>query len=162
MEQKEFETEVARIRPHLHHEAMRYVSDAADAEDITQEVVLKLWSMHEQLDQYRSIEALAMVMTRRMSLNRLRKPTIPLTETANASVATDATPEALLIGQEYEDQVARLMQALPDKQQTILRMKHVEGMEVADIARLTGSSPEAVRQNLSRARRSILRHFVKE
>ena len=43
-----------------------------------------------------------------------------------------------------------------------LRMKHTEGMEVGEIARLTGSSPEAVRQNLSRARRNILKHFVNE
>lgn len=62
MEQREFEIEVGRIRPRLHHEAMRYVSDEADAEDIAQEVVLKLWVMHDWLDEYRSIEALAVAM----------------------------------------------------------------------------------------------------
>ena len=50
---------------------MRYVSDDADAEDIAQEVVLKLWVMHDRLDEYRSMEALAVVMARRLSLNHL-------------------------------------------------------------------------------------------
>ena len=155
MEQKEFEIEVGRIRPRLHHEAMRYVSDAADAEDIAQEVVLKLWVMHDRLEEYRSTEALAVVMARRLSLNKMRKATVPL-------AATDQTPEASLIEQEDEERVARLIDALPDTQQAVLRMKHTEGMEVGEIARLTGSSPEAVRQNLSRARRNILKHFVNE
>ena len=48
----------------------------------------------------------------------------------------------------------------PDRQQTILRMKHIDGMEVPDIARLTGCSPEAVRMNLSRARRQIRDQFL--
>lgn len=162
MEQKEFEIEVGRIRPRLHNEAMRYVSDAADAEDIAQEVVLKLWVMHDRLEEYRSTEALAVVMARRLSLNKMRKATVPLAEARPADTATDQTPEASLIEQEDEERVARLIDALPDTQQAVLRMKHTEGMEVGEIARLTGSSPEAVRQNLSRARRNILKHFVNE
>lgn len=162
MEQREFEIEVGRIRPRLHHEAMRYVSDEADAEDIAQEVVLKLWVMHDRLDEYRSIEALAVVMARRLSLNHLRTATVPIGELSPAEAATTLTPETDFIGREDEERAQRLIDSLPDAQQTVLRMKHKEGMEVGDIARLTGSTPEAVRQNLSRARRNILRHFVNE
>ena len=45
MEQKEFETEIRRIRKRLLQEAMRYLMDSEEAEDVTQETVLKLWSM---------------------------------------------------------------------------------------------------------------------
>ena len=141
---------------------MRYVSDEADAEDIAQEVVLKLWVMHDRLDEYRSIEALAVVMARRLSLNHLRTATVPIGELSPAEAATTLTPETDFIGREDEERAQRLIDSLPDAQQTVLSMKHKEGMEVADIARLTGSSPEAVRQNLSRARRNILKHFVNE
>ncbi len=141
---------------------MRYVSDEADAEDIVQEVVLKLWVMHDRLEEYRSMEALAVVMARRMSLNHLRSATVPICEAKPADATTALTPEADLIGREDEERAQRLIDALPDAQQAVLRMKHQEGMEVAEIARLTGSSPEAVRQNLSRARRNILKHFVNE
>ena len=67
-----------------------------------------------------------------------------------------------MICREDEERAQKLIDALPGAQQAVLRMKHQEGMEVAEIARITGSSPEAVRQNLSRARRNILKHFVNE
>ena len=49
---------------------------------------------------------------------------------------------------------------LPDLQQSILRMKHLEGFEVEEIARLTGSTPVAVRTNLSRARKRVKEQFM--
>lgn len=160
MEQKHFEAEVCRIRPRLRQEALRYLSDSDDAEDIAQEVVLKLWAMRDRLDEYRSTEALAVVMARRLSLNRLRCATVPLKNACRAEPATHATPETDIISREYAERVEKLMDTLPNTQQAVLRMKHIDGMEVADIARVTGSTPEAVRQNLSRARRNIMKHFV--
>jgi RNA polymerase sigma-70 factor (ECF subfamily) len=41
----------------------------------------------------------------------------------------------------------------------ILRMKHMEGMDIAEIAELAGISHDAIHQNLSRARRAILEQF---
>lgn len=46
--------------------------------------------------------------------------------------------------------------ALPPVQQAVMRMRNMEGMEYEDIARLIGSTPQAVRQVVSRARRAIL------
>jgi RNA polymerase sigma-70 factor (ECF subfamily) len=43
----------------------------------------------------------------------------------------------------------------------VLRMKHIEGMEVEEIAAAVQMSIDAVYQNLSRARRSILEQFKK-
>jgi RNA polymerase sigma-70 factor (ECF subfamily) len=55
-----------------------------------------------------------------------------------------------------------LIEALPTMQQTILRLRHVEGMEYSEIARITGSSEEAVRKALSRARLAIREKYRKE
>lgn len=151
------------MRPRLQREAMRYLSDSDDAEDIAQEVALKLWAMRERLEEYRSVEALALVMARRLCLNHLRGANAA-TGSMDAGPRTEATsgetPESELISQEETERAWRLMDSLPDAQQAVLRMKHVEGMEVGEIARVTGSSPEAVRQSLSRARRNIMKHFI--
>jgi RNA polymerase sigma-70 factor (ECF subfamily) len=64
-----------------------------------------------------------------------------------------------MIDTEEEERVMEMIRTLPDKQQTILRMKHIDGMEVSEIARTTGMTEEAVRQNLSRARRRIISLF---
>jgi RNA polymerase sigma-70 factor (ECF subfamily) len=47
-------------------------------------------------------------------------------------------------------------------QQTIVRMRHMEGMEMAEIAELIGTSEVAVRKSLSRARQSILKKMNNE
>ena len=61
---------------------------------------------------------------------------------------------------EETSEVMRLIGLLPDMQQTVLRMKHVEGLEIDEIAQMIGSKPDAVRQNLSRARKKIRDQFL--
>ena len=116
MEQMEFETLIRRIRPRLHQEAFRHLLDCDEAEDVTQETVLKLWVMRQELNQYRSIEALAVVMARRIALTRKRKKTVPLTDWQKVDLAESNTPEATVISQEEEDRVLRLMSKLPGAQ----------------------------------------------
>jgi RNA polymerase sigma-70 factor (ECF subfamily) len=62
---------------------------------------------------------------------------------------------------EVYNKLLRLIDTLPTKQQMVLRMKHIEGMEVEEIAAAVQMSIDAVYQNLSRARRSILEQFKK-
>lgn len=161
MEQKEFETLIRQIRPKLYAEALRLLTDGDEAEDVTQETVLKLWTIRQQLEAYRSVEALAVVMVRRLALSRKRvATTIPLSDWQQTDTDSIDSPEDLLISQEEETKIIRMISTLPDAQQTVLRMKHIDGLETSEIARITGSSEEAIRQNLSRARKKILKMFM--
>lgn len=161
MEQTEFETLIQRIRPRLHHEALCQQLDNDEAEDVTQETVLKLWVMRQELGHFRSVEALAVVMVRRIVLTRKRKKSIPLADWREVEIQEHDTPETIVINQEEESRLLRLLSKLPDAQQAVLRMKHIDGLETSEIARITGSSEESVRQNLSRARRKIMQMFIK-
>ena len=161
MEQKEFETLIRQTRPKLHAEALRLLTDSDEAEDVTQEAVLKLWTIRQQLEAYRSVEALAVVMVRRFALSRERvATTIPLADWHQTDTDSSDSPEDLLISQEEETKIMQMISTLPDAQQTVLRMKHIDGLETSEIARITGSSEEAIRQNLSRARKRILKMFM--
>jgi putative RNA polymerase ECF-type sigma factor len=53
-----------------------------------------------------------------------------------------------------------LIAQLPALQQTIIRMKDVEGYELAEIAEITATPVENVRVNLSRARKKIREQFL--
>ena len=46
-------------------------------------------------------------------------------------------------------------------QQTILRLRHIEGMEMKEIAELTGSTEVAIRKTLSRARQTLKQQYQK-
>ncbi|ETD16057.1 MULTISPECIES: RNA polymerase sigma factor [Prevotellaceae] len=156
MEQKDFEIFVLQTRLKLLRSAEILLKDADEAEDAVQDTVFKLWAMRNRLDEYRSVGALSMVVLRRICLNRLRRADFDLPPTVPD---TEPSAEQQLIGREEAERVEKLIASLPDKQQTILRMKHADGLGTATIAQLTGISEEAVRQNLSRARRRILKYF---
>lgn len=53
-----------------------------------------------------------------------------------------------------------IIASLPSVQQTVIRMRHIEGLEIADIAKITGSTPGSIRVALSRARQSIKEIFM--
>ena len=161
MQPKEFEIEAMRIRPHLFREALRWLEDADEAEDIVQDVLLKLWSMKENLETYDSVEALAVVMAKRLSLNRLRNRRKLTCEEEMPDKGDYDTPEHRYISQEEESKIEKLILSLPDTQQTILRMKHIDGLETSEIARLIGCKESTVRSNLMRARKKILTYFIK-
>ena len=162
MEQHKFEIEAKRMRPSILRLAMHYTEDEDEAEDVVQEVLLKLWFLRERLESYRSIDALAMVITRHLCLNRKRErhlEKVPLEE--GRTIIGEDSPEWMIIQEERMDEILKLIAGLPDLQQAVLRMKHVEGFEVEEIARLTGSNPIAVRTNLSRARKKVREEFLR-
>ena len=132
-----------------------------EAEDTVQDVVLKLWTMRDRLGDYRSVEAMAVVITRHLCLSRKRDYGKCLDLQALKETTGSGSPEQLLIGRETEGRLLELIDSLPDRQQAILRMKHVDGMETDEIAALTGMTADSVRQNLSRARRNIMKRFIK-
>ncbi len=158
MERVEFEQWTVCLRPSLMEQAQRLLP-REEAEDIVQDTLCRLWLLRHRLYAYRSRDALARTVLRHLALNRLRdtRHTAALLDTRaevpDLADVTDDTDERLAA-------VLSLVDRLPDRQQTILRMKHIDGLEVPDIARLTGCSPEAVRMNLSRARRQIRDQFL--
>ena len=160
-QQKELERVIVGMRRRLMDEARRFLRNQDEAEDTVQDVVLKLWTMRDRLGDYRSVEAMAVVITRHLCLSRKRDYGKCLDLQALKETTGSGSPEQLLIGRETEGRLLELIDSLPDRQQAILRMKHVDGMETDEIAALTGMTADSVRQNLSRARRNIMKRFIK-
>lgn len=156
MEQERFKQLVGTLRSKLFAYAERLLGDTDEAEDVVQETLLKLWFMRDELDQYRSVEALAMQITKHLCLDRLKR-----SDRQNESLCDElplsdgTTPYSRLEAKDNLQQVMRIIDHLPSLQQAILRMRHVEGLEIDEIANLTGSRPETVRVNLSRARQRV-------
>ena len=157
MESHEFEIFVRRCHTRLLHTARFYLGDVAEVEDIVQETLLKLYTMRDNLDKYRSLDALATTIVRHQAIDALRKKRrYPEHRIERDLIASEESTD------ERTDEILRLIEGLPSKQQLILRMKHIEGMETEEIATLFKMSIDAVYQNLSRARRAILKQFKTE
>ena len=161
MEQEQFKKEVVPLRSRLMACARRMLTQTEDAEDVVQEVFLKLWHMRGDLEKYESIPALSVQITKRLCLNRLKATRNPALSADAEAVDGAPRPDVELEQKDSVQQVIRLIDRLPGQQQTALRMKHIDGLEVDEIAALIGSSPETVRMNLSRGRKRIRDMFLK-
>jgi RNA polymerase sigma-70 factor (ECF subfamily) len=163
MEQKLFIEIVLPLRPRLMAYAGRFMDNPDDAEDITQEVMLKLWCMKGELGAYRNIAALSVLMTKHLCLNALKAKQRRLAGLADAVEEEQVadSPHTALEEKDSLAHVSQIIARLPGLQQAILKMKHIEGLEIEEIAAITGSSPVAVRMNLSRARKKVKDLFFK-
>jgi RNA polymerase sigma-70 factor (ECF subfamily) len=161
MNQEQFKKEILPLRNRLIACSQRLTENKDDAEDVTQEVFLKLWFMREKLDNYRDISALAFTMAKHLSLNIIKHKKFESEGLDEQWQSEDLNPLQELENRDKVEKLLHLMDKLPDLQQSMLRMKHIEGFETEEIASLTGCSIESVRMNLSRARKKIREEFFK-
>ncbi|MCM1076232.1 MAG: sigma-70 family RNA polymerase sigma factor [Bacteroides sp.] len=131
------------------------------ADDVAQDTLLKLWTIRDRLDEYRSIDSLAMVIARHRAIDLLRNNGVLTVKLDDADTDMSVpSPEENLIRSESAVGILEIINNLPSVQQTVIRMRHIEGMDIADIAMITGSTPASVRTALSRARHSIKELFM--
>lgn len=143
------------VRPRLLIIAQKIVGDDEEAEDVVQDALLRLWQLKSE--DIRNAESMAKVITRNLSIDHVRR----------RHVMVDIDEGKLEIDEHAhdEEQIERIMNLinqLPTMQQTVIRLRHIGGLQMADIAKLTGTTEQAVRQSISRARRAILKNYNKQ
>lgn len=159
MEIHEFIHSVERLRGDLLRQARRLLDSEDDAEDAVQETLMKLWIMKERILTADKMRNMATVVCRNVSLNILRdaRQSVPI-ETAEV-ITLQGNPQVLLEEQESRQRLKRSIEKLTDKQRAILRMRNVENMTYADIAKIIGSSESSVRGMISKARLALLKQM---
>ena len=155
MDRSAFEQQARSWREKALSVSRRYGAGMEEAEDIAQEVMLRLWQMHGDLERYHSIEAIVSLMARHQLRNhQRRKPAEALNEAVIVNLVTD--PQELLEMKEDEEWLTARLQQLPTTQRTLLYMRQVERRSHEEIARLLGIETTSVSTLLARARRTLL------
>ncbi|MDP4276252.1 MAG: sigma-70 family RNA polymerase sigma factor [Bacteroidota bacterium] len=161
MKPEQFKAEVLPLRDKLFFIARRMLEEEQDAEDAVQETFLKLWNMRDTLDRYESVAALATTVTKNLCIDKLRTRDrqVSVDDELNRRAGTD-NPYLQLERKNTEDVLKAIIERLPALQQAIIKMKDVEEYELDEIASITGTSVEAVRVNLSRARKRVRETYI--
>ena len=156
MNQHEFMQLVNPFRDKLFRLAKRLLVSTEEAEDATQEVLVKLWNKNEGLGEYRSVEALAMTMTKNFCLDQLKSK-----RAGNLKIVhNNFTDREASLQQKVEDcdsweWVEKIINQLPQQQQLIVQMRDIEQYQFNEIAEILEMQETAVRVALSRARKTI-------
>lgn len=158
----EYKNIVVTLRPMLVTVARRITGNKEDAEDVVQDVCLKIWHYRDRIAQYENIEAYSTTMVKNLSIDKIRtrKPSSDEQELSGKETE-EPLPDSLLEEREERDAIRKIIAMLPPLQQRILQMKDIEGYQTAEISEVTGIAVEAVRNNLSRARKRIRELFLK-
>lgn len=160
MSENEFEQLAVALRPRIMQSLSRMQLAAADAEDVAQDVMVRLWQMRGDLREVRSPEGLAVTMAHRLALNLLRrKPmeSVDARPTAMAVMASQASdPSVRLEERDNEKWLEARLKQLPATWHTILYMRQVERRSSKEIASLLGIKETSVRTLLAKARRTLL------
>jgi len=150
MSEKEFTDMAAELRVAAVRSAVAAGIGVEGAEDVAQDIMLRLWTLRDNISSARHARGLAVVAARNRALDMLRQShTVSLTPgvtIVQSSSAADVAIEA----EETDAWLQRRLQALPPMQHQVLRLRQVE------IAAILGIKPASVATLLSKARRQLL------
>lgn len=156
MDIAEYKRIIIALRPSLVSVAKRITGNNDDAEDVVQDACLKIWHFRDKLNGFENVEAYTTAIVKNLSIDKIRsrKPFTDEMELSGKETG-EQLPDTLLEEKEERDAIRRIIEMLPPLQQRILQMKDIEGFDTAEICEITGIAAEAVRNNLSRARKRI-------
>lgn len=163
MKLEEFKYVILPLKDKLFRMALRIIRNQDEAEDIVQDVMIKVWNMGEEWTGIDNSEAYCCTMTRHLALQRLA-----LKENRNGRLQADdynrsgtETPGEAMEKDERMRLLRKLINGLPDKQRHVVQLRDVEGMSYLEIARTLEITEDQVKTNLFRARQEIKGWFLK-
>ena len=162
MKKVSFRNDILPLKNILYRLALRITCNNAEAEDIVQDTLMKVWNRRERWDEIDSIEAFCMTICRNLALDRMRKM-----DNHNGSLEDNLreTPSATRNPYEEMNQkdriqlVRRLVDSLPEKQRTCMQLRDFEGKSYKEVAEILQISEDQVKVNIFRARQTIKQRF---
>ena len=143
--------------------ALSYVKSEEDAEDIVQEVMIKVWKKKESLNFYQNVEAWCMTVTKNLSLDRLKSKQFQMKSLDKSSAFNDEnpTPYHLVETDNLLNMVNLFIDNLPEKQKAVIHLRDVEGFSYQEIVDILKMDMNQVKVNLFRARKSVKQQLLK-
>ncbi|NNK76147.1 MAG: RNA polymerase sigma factor [Maribacter sp.] len=156
MKQSEFLNVVMPFKDKLYRLAKRLLVSTEEAEDATQEILMKLWSKNESIGKYNNVEAFAMTMTKNFCLDRLKSKQASNLKLVHSNYGDGRTSlQQQVEAKDSLSWVERIMEDLPEQQKMVLQLRDVEEYDFSEIGELLNMKPTAIRVTLSRARKTV-------
>ncbi|MDO6597016.1 RNA polymerase sigma factor [Oceanihabitans sp. 2_MG-2023] len=162
MTQTEFLHIVMPFKDKVFRLAKRLLVSREEAEDATQEVLLKLWKNKTKMQEYKNVEAFSMTMTKNFCLDKLKSKQAQNLKLVHSNYQDNNTSlQKQLEFSDSVDWVAKIMEDLPEQQKLVVQLRDIEQYDFDEIGKMLDMNNTAVRVALSRARKTIREKLTK-
>jgi RNA polymerase sigma-70 factor (ECF subfamily) len=160
---KDFKTDVLPMSNKLLRFALQILQNEEEAKDVLQDTFLKLWQKRDELEKVENLEAFAIRMIRNRCLDVIRvRRTVSMEVIKHKKLADEASSDSeLLDNSDSVGLIKRIIAGLPELQRTIIQLRDIEQLEYEEIAEATELNVNAIRVNLSRARKKVRDEILK-
>ena len=150
------------LKDKLFRLALRITFDRAEAEDVVQDTMIRVWNKREEWTQFGSIEAYCLTVAKNLAIDRSQKK-----EAQNVELTPEMEEESeisgpydQLVNNERMSIIHRLINELPEKQRLIMQLRDKEGESYKEIAKILNLTEEQVKVNLFRARQKVKQRYL--
>jgi RNA polymerase sigma-70 factor (ECF subfamily) len=159
MQKDDFTRTVLVHKNKMYRFAMSYLKDENDAQDVVQDVLVRLWETRDQLSLKDNLEAWCMTLTKNKALDSIkrvgRKMRTDLDQ-ANPKVFSHSfSPIQVMAEKDSMQQISNIAKGLPENQRASFVLRDVEGYAYHEIADILNINLNQVKVNIFRARKAI-------
>lgn len=148
-----FRTDILPLKDKFYRLALRITTNTADAEDIVQEALIRIWKKREQWDEIESLETYGLAITRNIALDYIKKSKTALHVPLDNEIPAKEYDK--LQAQERINLIRNMMDSLPEKQRTAMQLRDFEEKTYKEVAEIMDISEQQVKVNIFRARQFI-------
>ena len=164
MKKVSFRNDVLPLKNELFRLALRITLNRAEAEDIVQDTLIKVWNRREEWNASDSIEAFSLTVCRNLSLDRIKKKgndNDSLEDVKAAEPLASSNPQDRMIQTDKVRLIRQIVDGLPEKQRSCMQLRDFEGKTYKEIAGVLDISEEQVKVNIFRARQTVKQKYLK-
>ncbi|MFC2512830.1 MAG: RNA polymerase sigma factor [Prevotella denticola] len=164
MKKVSFRNDVLPLKNELFRLALRITLNRAEAEDIVQDTLIKVWNRREEWNAIDSIEAFSLTVCRNLSLDRIKKKgndNDSLEDVKVAEPLASSNPQDRMIQTDKVRLIRQIVDGLPEKQRSCMQLRDFEGKTYKEIAGVLDISEEQVKVNIFRARQTVKQKYLK-
>lgn len=158
-----FQEHILPIKDKLYRLAHRILKNTMEAEDVVQEVLLKIWQKRESWQEVQNIEALAMKMTKNLALDKFKSKHFQTNGLPDYVDWRDeaAQPDEITESSDLISLIRQIMNNLPEKHRSVMHLRDIEGLSYEEISEILEMPMSQLKINLFRARQSIRAQLIK-
>ena len=162
MQEISFRNDILPLKDKLFRLALRITLDRAEAEDVVQDTMIRVWNKRDEWQQFESVEAYCLIVAKNLAIDRSQKKDAQNVELSPemAEEADTSGPYDRLVNNERMKIIYRLIDELPEKQRLIMQLRDIEGESYKDIAKVLQLTEEQVKVNLFRARQKVKQRYI--